>query len=86
MEGNSESIGITEPRLKPDTKYAGVEKWVHVIDEVERNTTRFTPTPGDPGIAQLRKEILTGNGVRVLRMAKLKSALAPRVGLRYDGL
>ena len=86
MEGNSESPGITEPKVKPGSKYAGLEKWIHAIASVERNTTRFTPTPGDPGIAQLRKEILTGNGVRVLRLAKLKSALAPRVGLRYDGL
>ena len=86
MEGNSESPGVTEPKLKPGSKYAGVEKWTHAIDSVERNTTHFTPTPGDPGIAQLRKEILTGNVVRVLRLAKLKSPLAPRVGLRYDGL
>ena len=86
MEGTSESLGVTEPKIEPDSKYAGAEKWIHAIDNVERNTTRFTPTPGDPGIAQLRKEILTGNAVRVLRLAKLKSALAPRVGLRYDGL
>lgn len=86
MEGNSESPGVTEPKLKPDSKYPGVEKWIHTIDTIERNTTRFTPTPCDPGIAQLRKEILTRNAVRVLRLAKLKSALAPRVGLRYDGL
>ena len=86
MEGNSESPGVTEPKMKANSKSAGVEKWLHAIDSVERNTTRFTPTTGDPGIAQLRKEILTGNAIRVLRLAKLKSALAPRVGLRYDGL
>ena len=86
MEGSSESPGTTEPKLKLDPRYPGVEKWVHAIDNVERHTTHFTPMPGDPGIVQLRKEILTGNAVRVLRLAKLKSTLAPRVGLRYDGL
>lgn len=94
MEGNQESSAVTElkvnenwgPAESKGRKTAGVEKWFHNIDSVDRQTTRFTPREGDPGIPKLRKESLARNSVRVLRSAKLTSVMAPKAGLRYDGL
>ena len=94
MEGNQESPVTTELRVKDhcgppgskSQKSAGLEKWSHNIESVDRQITRFTPREGDPGIAKLRKESLTRNAVRVLRSAKMTSPLAPKAGVRYDGL
>ena len=94
MTGNQESAVRTELKVQerggpPESKghkSTGVVKWFHNIDNVDRQITRFTPTEGDPGIAKLRKESLARRSVRVLRSSKLKSALAPKAGLRYDGL
>lgn len=38
------------------------------------------------GTSHLQRSLDTGNPVRVLRSAKKKSAFAPSVGIRYDGL
>ena len=94
MEGNQESSVATELKIKEycgppgkkSKKSAGLEKWSHNIESVDRQITRFTPREDDPGIAKLRKESLTRNAVRVLRSAKMTSPLAPKAGLRYDGL
>ena len=94
MEGNQESSVTTEMTIREccgppggkSQKSTGLEKWSHNIDSVDRQITRFTPREDDPGIAKLRKESLTRNAVRVLRSAKMTSPLAPKAGLRYDGL
>ncbi|KAL8827096.1 MAG: hypothetical protein Q9191_003395 [Dirinaria sp. TL-2023a] len=58
------------------------------IDEVERTTIKYTPSVHEPkhGIYRLMETIRSGKAVRVLRSWKLKSSLAPKAGLRYDGL
>ena len=94
LEGDSERPGVTEAMVKEPSdstefaalKTSGVNKWRHKNYDVERPSIRFLPTPGDPGIHKLTREISRRNGIRVMRMAKLKSPLAPRVGVRYDGL
>lgn len=87
MQAHSEQPGPREAKISEEQAMTDkIDRWCHSINSVERQTTRFVAPLGDPGIAKLRKEILTGNGIRVLRMANLKSPLAPRVGLRYDGL
>lgn len=94
MEANQESPVTTELLIKeycgpPGSKIqksSGLQKWSHNIESVDRKITRFTPREDDPGIAKLRKESLTRNAVRVLRSGKMTSPLAPKAGLRYDGL
>ena len=94
MKGDQESTGIFEPSAhenpcpphKVDSKPATIDKWFHNIDSVERRTIRFTPQEGDPGIPKLRREYTSRQPIRVLRSARLMSSLAPKAGLRYDGL
>ena len=56
------------------------------VEGVERTTFQYTPPVGEPGIPKLLKAFQTRDPIRVLRSWKLKSPLAPKAGLRYDGL
>ena len=94
MDGDAESAGVVEVKVDgksdscsaPGGKPSTIEKWAHNIEGVERRAVQFTPRGGDPGITKLRKECLTRNAVRVLRSARTISPLAPKAGVRYDGL
>ncbi|MCJ1378322.1 hypothetical protein MMC17_001419 [Xylographa soralifera] len=52
----------------------------------EENIFRYWASPKDPGCLQLMKNVHSRKLVRVLRSWRLYSSLAPKAGLRYDGL
>ncbi|MCJ1397322.1 hypothetical protein MMC11_000514 [Xylographa trunciseda] len=52
----------------------------------EENVFRYWASPKDPGCLQLMSNVHSRELVRVLRSWRLDSRLAPKAGLRYDGL
>ena len=52
----------------------------------EENMFRYRASQKDPGSLQLMKNVHSREMVRVLRSWRLCSRLAPKAGLRYDGL
>ena len=56
------------------------------VETSEENVFRYRASYRDPGCLQLMKNVHSRGLVRVLRSWRLFSRLAPRAGLRYDGL
>ena len=64
---------------------------VLMTDEEEIESGRegivlYKASSRDPGRYQLMKNLSSRAPVRILRSWKLKSTLAPKAGIRYDGL
>ena len=58
------------------------------MEGVEDTTTKYLPPEDEPttGIYRLMEAVRSAKPVRLLRSWRLKSPLAPKAGLRYDGL
>ena len=58
-------------------------------EEVENDTVdsmTYIASPKDPGRFKLSRNMTCHNLVRILRTCQLRSKLAPKAGVRYDGL
>ena len=59
------------------------------LDEMSttsKDVIKYRSSPNDPGRLQLSRNMTSKSLVRIVRSYKLKSNLAPKAGLRYDGL